>query len=593
MVKKNILIPALVMWCFIVIYDLALSNNLFCQETDGLEFTLDLNSPTVPLTPLFRPSIDLSGRGFHRENTWPQGLASPEALDAWQKDIGFNGVFRVQYNLWEIEQLSKDPKAQEKLLINHENIFRKITEAGGIIILDIFGTPAGLGQTLDQKSPPWDFKAFKELIKGHIRNLSCNKRYNVWYEVWSAPDLDDFFLGRKQEYFSLYRAVAEAAMELSAESKIYIPVGGPAVSWWFQNLDSNTIVNPEGSLIYELIKFCYRSQLPLDFISWHAYSTDPKTEKDTTVYKKSGIALVREWLSYFGFDKETRLIIDEWNYDTNANILPERDERSYIAASYVPARIKNMYNAGINYQLYFSLEDFQENKENVSRNTGIFSFDSRASDYKGSPKSTYNVFRMLSKLGNNLLSGFKSSDDFVDLIATKTQDGAAVLIYNYIDPEIVRSYLSRNIAALNGAERKTLLNLISSGKLEKIMLRELDLSKMRMSKRLKTLLKKAQEIKERAVKLKSAARNVNLAFKNFKGTYIYQRYAVDRSCSENCAFSPAEEKELDFSSPLKEALKLEPYSVNMIILTKKPAEPKKEAEAPVIPEQPASPPAGK
>ncbi|MDD4938726.1 MAG: hypothetical protein PHE18_01325 [Candidatus Omnitrophica bacterium] len=593
MVKKNILIPALVMWCFIVIYDLALSNNLFCQETDGLEFTLDLNSPTVPLTSLFRPSIDLSGRGFHRENTWPQGLASPEALDAWQKDIGFNGVFRVQYNLWEIEQLSKDPKAQEKLLINHENIFRKITEAGGIIILDIFGTPAGLGQTLDQKSPPWDFKAFKELIKGHIRNLSCNKRYNVWYEVWSAPDLDDFFLGRKQEYFSLYRAVAEAAMELSAESKIYIPVGGPAVSWWFQNLDSNTIVNPEGSLIYELIKFCYRSQLPLDFISWHAYSTDPKTEKDTTVYKKSGIALVREWLSYFGFDKETRLIIDEWNYDTNANILPERDERSYIAASYVPARIKNMYNAGINYQLYFSLEDFQENKENVSRNTGIFSFDSRASDYKGSPKSTYNVFRMLSKLGNNLLSGFKSSDDFVDLIATKTQDGAAVLIYNYIDPEIVRSYLSRNIAALNGAERKTLLNLISSGKLEKIMLRELDLSKMRMSKRLKTLLKKAQEIKERAVKLKSAARNVNLAFKNFKGTYIYQRYAVDRSCSENCAFSPAEEKELDFSSPLKEALKLEPYSVNMIILTKKPAEPKKEAEAPVIPEQPASPPAGK
>ena len=124
----------------------------------------------------------------------------------------------MQYNLWEISQFSKDKDAEAKLIANYEEILKNITDAGGIIILDIFGTPAGLGQVLDKKSAVRDIRLFKELIKGNIRELSCNKKYNIWYEVWEAPDLDDFFLGRKQEYLNLYRAVAESVEELEAEN---------------------------------------------------------------------------------------------------------------------------------------------------------------------------------------------------------------------------------------------------------------------------------------------------------------------------------------------------------------------------------------
>jgi len=574
---------------FITSYELRVTSyESFAQQTDDLEFSLDLNSPTIALPKIFKPGIDLSGRGFHHQVYWPQGLAAPEVLDTWGKDIGFNGVYRLQYNLWEINQLAKDKDAQDKLLNNYENVIKKITEAGGIVILDIFSTPAGLGQALDKKSPPWDFGAFKELIKNYIRNLSCNKRYNIWYEVWSAPDLDDFFLGRKQEYLNLYRAVAEAAKELSQEFKIYIPVGGPATSWWFQNFDANPVITAERSLIYELIKFCYRYHLPLDFISWHAYSTDPKTEKENTIYKNNAIALIRDWLSYFDFDRNVPLIIDEWNYDTNANVLPERKEKSYISASYIPSRIKQMYEAGINYQLYFCLEDFQNNKEGIVRNVGIFGFDSEASEYKGAPKSVYNVFRMLSNLGNNMFSAsLKPNDEFVDVIATETQDRIAFLIYNYIDPEIARDYLSRNIASLNGAERKALLNIITSSRLEKILSHSIEISKIRASKRLKTLLTRAKELNDRAEKFKSGTRNINMSIKNIQGNYLYQRYIIDSSCSINCAFTPFEEKELNLPDRYQETLTLNPYSVNMIILTKKqPAEP--ESTVGVEPEQPAA-----
>ncbi|MDD4899986.1 MAG: hypothetical protein PHG68_05290, partial [Candidatus Omnitrophica bacterium] len=119
----------------------------FGQE-NNLEFALDVNSETIPLPAIFHPNIDLSGRGFSRQSIWPQELAAPEVLDTWQKDIGFGGLFRLQYDLWEIHEFAKNKNLQNKLLANYENTLQKITDSGGIAIVDIFGTPAGLGRIL-------------------------------------------------------------------------------------------------------------------------------------------------------------------------------------------------------------------------------------------------------------------------------------------------------------------------------------------------------------------------------------------------------------------------------------------------------------
>lgn len=543
---------------------------LFAQEGE-IEFTIDASANTIPLPVIFKPNIDLSGRGFSRDALWPQELAAKEVLAGWQKDIGFSGFYRLQYNLWEIHQLEKNKDLQNKLLVNYENIIKNISDSGGTVILDIFGTPAGLGRVLDKRSPPLDLKAFKALVKEAIRDLSCNKKYNIWYEVWNAPDLDDFFLGRKQEYFNLYRAVAESVKELENETKIHIPVGGPSVSWWFQDLDGNSIITPERSLIYELIKFCYKYRLPLDFISWHSYSTNPAAEKENSIYKKPAITLIRDWLSYFNFDRNTPLIVDEWNYDRSANVLPERKEKSYVAASYITSRLKNMYEAGINCQIYFALEDFQDNKEGIVRNVGIFSFDSEYLEYKGGPKSIYNIFKMLKNLGNGLFTS-KLNDDFTGAIATKSGEDIAVIIYNYIDPEIATNFLTMNITALNGAERKTLLSIINSNKLEKIMSKSESISSLKASQKLKELLKRAQELNERAKKIETSERNIKLSINNLKDRYLYQRYTIDSSCVYNCEFMPLEEKEINFTGAYQETLTLKPYSVQMVLLKKKPKE---------------------
>lgn len=556
----------------------------FAQEGD-LELNLDLNSQTIPLPKIFKPNIDLSGRGFHRDNAWPQELASQEAIDLWQKDVGLNGVYRMQYNLWQIKEASKDKDIQNQLLSNYENIIKKITEAGGIVILDIFGTPAGLGKILDKKSLPVDPKAFKALVKGYIRKLSCEKKYNIWYELWTAPDLDDFFLGRQQEYLNMYRVVAEAVKELEAETKTYIPLGGPATSWWFRNIDDNIVIVPERSLIYDLIRFCARYRLPLDFISWHAYSTDPKAEKENTIYKKTTIPLIRAWLSYFNLDGNIPLIVDEWNYDTGTNIIPERQEKSFVSASYIPARIKNMYEAGLDYQVYFSLEDFQNNKEGVNRNVGIFWFDKEEPHYKGNFKATYYTFRLLQKLGDSLFIAPKLNNEFVGSIVTKGKDYIALLIFNYIDPEIARNYLSRNIALLSAGSRKILLNIMKSGNLDKIINHQLEINKVRATNKIRALLKKALELSDQAAKSKEAPRTLKINIKNLKGDFLYQRYLIDSSTAVGPELSVVEEKEFSASGSFQEALTLNPYSVNFVIIKNKPREPA--PEQPII-EQPAS-----
>ena len=546
-----------------------LSVPCFAQISEELEFNLDLNSPVVSLPKIYRPSVDLSGRGKQRDLTLPQTLASADALAVWQVDLGFRNFYRIQYNLWEIQQLVNDQDSYQKLLSNYEEIIKKISDSGGTVILDLFGTPDGLGEVLDKNSAPHNLKIYKELVKSTIRKFSCEKKYNIWYEVWNAPDLGDFFLGGRSEYFNLYRIVGEAVNELRQETKIHIPLGGPAVSSWFRNIEPNNMLTPERSLIYELIKYCYNYRLPLDFISWHAYSSDPAEEKQGTIYNKPFVKLIREWLTYFKFNSNLPLLVSEWSFDGSANILAERDKFAHISASYIPGRLKNMYEAGVDYQTYFCLEDFGDNQSGAIRNLGIFSFDPAWPENKGYAKANYNVWRMLGLLGENLFTA-KFNDEFVGVISTKSADYLALLIYNYIDPQAALNYISHNLVYLNSVEQKAILSIVKSDRMKKILTGQLSLATLRLSVKTKEMLSRAIELNSLAIKFSTANRKIKISLKGLKDIYVLSKYVMDSSCSRNCEFQPSLEKEVDFNQDYVELMEASPYSVQLLVFKKKP-----------------------
>ena len=542
----------------------------FAQGSD-IDFTLDVSGKTKATPNLFRkPGIDLSGRGFHNDPTWPQNLAAPEALAFLEDQLNLQGgIFRLQFDLWEFVQLAKNKQMQAKFLDNYSQVIRNINAAGGITILNLYGMPPGLGKVLDKKSSPWDIRAFKGLVKDIIRYLSCEKGYNIWYEVWRAPDLDDFFIGQKQEYFNIYQAVAESITELERETNRNIPLGGPGVTWWFRNMDGNTILYPEKSLIYELIRFCSQRRLPLDFISWHAYTSDPFAVGEMTCYKKRVPELIREWLSYFGLDSTTPLVISEWNYDAGLNFDPRRGWESYVTASFIPSQIRNMLRSGIDYQLFFCLEDFKNNKEGVNQNVGLFWFEPEYENYTGGPKSMFNVIRMLNMLGSEMFLTSRLDNEFVGIIATRDKTGLTLLLFNYVDPYIARNYLSRHLAELHPKRAKALANLVNSNKWEGILNKDLSLKSLRLNKRIKAKVEEALALKERARLALAQPQTINLNLTNIEGDYVYEKYVVDKTCRLDCAFVPREEKEIKVNGIYKETLKLQPYSVVLLVIEEK------------------------
>ncbi|TRZ49733.1 hypothetical protein D4Q80_01505, partial [bacterium] len=245
---------------------------------------------------------------------------------------------------------------------------------------------------------------------------------------------------------------------------------------------------------------------------------------------------------------------------------------------FIPAHLKNMYEAGVDYQTYFSLEDFADNKEGVNRNLGVFGFDTERIDSKGYAKASYNTLRMLNLLGNELLPS-PSGDDFVGLITTKSADYLAVLIYNYIDPQVALNYLSRNIAYLNRAEKKSVLDIVKSDRIEKILSGGLSLSTLRLTPKVKDMFNQAIELNTLGKKFSTANRKINVSFKGKKDLYMLSQYTVSSKCNRDCEFSASEQKEVDLNQGYLATLELSPYSVQLLIFKKKPPEP----VVPVVP----------
>jgi hypothetical protein len=568
------------------------------QAQDGeLTVSVDVTSAAVPLPSLLRANVDLGGRGVSSGKEWPQSLAGKETIDRWQKEVGTGRLYRLQYNLWEIFQPAQAPVRGKKKVLEspagleetYAGVIKSVSDAGGTVLVNLFGTPTGTGRIRDKKSPPADPRQYKALVKRVIRKLSCERKLRVWYQVWSAPDLDDFFLGRRQEYLLMYRMAAEAVQELEAETGMHIPIGGPGSSWWFQNFDGNTVAVPERSLVYQLIWYCYRYHLPLDFISWHAYSSDPQAELAQTMYRKTSVGLIRDWLRYFRMDTRIPLIVEEWNYDCGANNSPGRGEKAQVAASYIPARLSFMHKAGIDQAVYFALEDFQAPDEGVVRNVGLFRFSPDVTK-PPVPKAGYAVMRMLERLKPLLYpASLQAEDEFVRVLVTKGEDSYAALISNYIDPDIVNNYVTRAIGAFSEKERHQMLTLIRTKRFNEVLEERVPLAKIAASGRVKETLKKAIALRKSSASALASPRTVRLELKKLSaGSYEVERVTVDSRCAGTCETPAAETKTIEVAQGWTETVSVEPYSVELLLFKKLPPAP---VAAPAVAEPAAEKPA--
>lgn len=111
-------------------------------------------------------------------------------------------------------------------------------------------------------TPPADDQKWADMIKATLRHLA--ERYgeaevSQWpCEVWNEPNLPGFWEhADKEKYLHLYEVSVKAVKAVLPEMK----VGGPAICGGSGSQD----------WIRDLLTFCRERQLPIDFVSRHAY----------------------------------------------------------------------------------------------------------------------------------------------------------------------------------------------------------------------------------------------------------------------------------------------------------------------------------
>ena len=267
--------------------------------------------------------------------------------------------------------------------------------------------------------PPADFNKWARICEHIIRHYNegwaDGFRYDLKYwEIWNEPDLDaepgrtNFrcWSGTPEQFYELYDVTAKHLKACFPDIK----VGGPAlacrVDEWLDNF----------------ISYVKEHNTPLDFCSWHIYSTD--VHKVVERHK-----IVRSKLDAAGFTG-TESILNEFNYVkgwSDEFVYSIEQIISIKGAAFTAGAMCACQNAGLDMLMYYDARPCPFN--------GMFDF------YTLRPLKGYYpfpAFNELYKLGTQYASSSDDSDVFITCAGNSEGKRAVMAVY-YTDDDKAKS----------------------------------------------------------------------------------------------------------------------------------------------------------
>ena len=153
--------------------------------------------------------------------------------------------------------------------------------------------------------PPKDPERWAQACLGIIRHYNEGWAEGThfaipYWEIWNEPENRPvMWTGNDAEFFTLY---ATASKTIKAQFP-NLKIGGPAIG------NSGEMIAGEfhpSAFLQAFLSRCQQEQLPLDFFSWHCYTSDP-TEL------ASRARAIRALLDEHGFQR-TESHLNEWNF---------------------------------------------------------------------------------------------------------------------------------------------------------------------------------------------------------------------------------------------------------------------------------------
>jgi xylan 1,4-beta-xylosidase len=294
--------------------------------------------------------------------------------------------------------------------------------------------------------PPKDFDKWAELIYQWVRHSV--DRYGkeevlTWYwELWNEPNIS-YWRGTPEEYNKLYDYTSAAVKRALPGARI----GGPGTT------------DPSGekaaAFLKQFLEHCAKTGDPLDFITFHAKGAPKFVDGHVQMglgHNLDNVAKGYEVVASFPQYRNLPIILSEYDPEgcaaCSARDHPQNAYRNgSVYPTYTAASIKN---------ILLLAQRYKTNTEGML--TWAFEFEGK--DYfegfrtlatNGIDKPVLNVFRMAGMLRGDLVkvsssgavgldnilqTGVRGHSD-IDALATRAENEAAVMLWNYHDDDVV------------------------------------------------------------------------------------------------------------------------------------------------------------
>jgi hypothetical protein len=274
-----------------------------------------------------------------------------------------------------------------------------ILETGAQPLMCIAIKPKLLFPSINQDVvEPNSYTEWSELIFQMVKHYR-DKGWKIQYwEVANEPDIgeDGGCPSRftAENYPRFYEHTVKAVLRADPAAK----VGGPALA------------NSKSPILPALLAYCSSHSVPLHFVSWHIYNSDPLKIRAT-------IESVKALLATFP-NLRCETILNEWNMSLRDPVVDPRFQPCFIAeVAY------QMFDAGLTHSCYYHIRDFHVRAEQFAEFMSPHGTVSMARwwndmpqfdglfDFQNVLRPSFFAFRLLSRLTGKRLALERSSED--------------------------------------------------------------------------------------------------------------------------------------------------------------------------------------
>ena len=361
--------------------------------------TVDFNKEKGPLNTMFKECIGAGRANEGLRADWQQQLTRVKK-ECDFKYIRFHGLLTDDMAVYR-EDRNGNPEYNYMYI---DVLFDYLLSIGIKPFVELGFMPEALAsgkQTLfwwrGNVTPPKDYNKWEALIRNltqHFTERYGENEVKSWYfEVWNEPNLKGgFWTGTQEEYFKLYQYAVNG---IKAVNKAY-RVGGPATAG--------------AAWVPEMIEFCQKNALPLDFISTHSYGVEQGFLDE---YGNSGTVLSKNPMAVSGDILNSRKQITnstmpglELHYtEWSASYTPSDPiHDSYHEAAYILKKIKQVGNVANSMSYWVFTDIFEESAPRFTPFHGGFGL----LNTQGINKPAFYSYKFMNQLGKTELQNADS-----------------------------------------------------------------------------------------------------------------------------------------------------------------------------------------